>query len=180
MELFKHLYPTQKLRSREIYELSYSFYLKYLYLNYLIPSDFNRLLKMGLFTHFKSILTLKRLGEVNLPPTPLVFPKMCFSEKGQHLSFLWLLILSEATSFLKVSLKFLNFGQKIKIFFSTILTIFINFSDFLTFPCYKEAKSNWSPCSPEKLTSKKCCLISTEWKVSKYGLISVRIQENTD
>ena len=74
-------------------------------------------------------LTLKRLGEekgVNLTP-PVVFPKMFVTFN---------IIISHVfpENFIEIPLVV----KKIWRFFPSILTTFIDFSDLLTFPCYKE------------------------------------------
>ena len=63
--------------------------------------------------------TLKRLGSANLTLSPLFFPKLYLLERR------WSLEIPEVI-------------QKIWRFSPSILTILNNFSDFLTFPCYKE------------------------------------------
>ena len=55
--------------------------------------------------------------------------------------FLWLLILSQITSFLKISLNFLKSFRRyeeILCQYQLFSSIFLNFSDFLTLPSYKE------------------------------------------
>ena len=61
---------------------------------------------------YSNLLTLKRLRGVNLTTSPplllVVFRKMYLLKRGSNPGFLWLLILSYNTSFLKVLLNFLK------------------------------------------------------------------------
>ena len=57
--------------------------------------------------------------------------KLCF-----FITFIIVISLILPENFIEI----LQVAQKIWRFSSSILTIFINFSDFLTFPCYKETK----------------------------------------
>ena len=80
-------------------------------------------------------LTLKML-EVNLTP-PVVFEKCVFQTKGEALSFvIFKIIICHIIpeNFIEIP----HVLQKILRFSCLTLTIFINLSDFLTFPCYKE------------------------------------------
>ena len=56
-------------------------------------------------------LSPKRLGKGQLNPT-VVFSKMCLLKRGWNTGFLWLLILSEVTPFLKISLKILKLFRR--------------------------------------------------------------------
>ena len=78
---------------------------------------------------------------VSLTSTPVVFRKTCLLKRGWNPGFLWLLILLYGTSFLKISLNFLKSFRSYEEFlclYYLFSSIFINFLDFLTFPCYKE------------------------------------------
>ena len=73
----------------------------FFFLNWMFKIFFPLLL---LYQHHEKSLTLKRLGGGQFDP-PVVFPNMYLLERS---GFLWLLILSELISFLKISLKFLK------------------------------------------------------------------------
>ena len=77
----------------------------------------------------------KRLGEVI---SPVVFPKMCFSKKQRSPGFLGLFNIIISCIFRENFIAIPEAVQKLRRFCSSISTTFTNFSDFLTFPCYKE------------------------------------------
>ena len=75
------------------------------------------------------------------PPLPVVFWKMFLLKRGWNLGFLWLLMLSYRTSFLIILLKYLKSFRGYKEFlcqYELFSSIYDDFLDFLTFPCYKE------------------------------------------
>ena len=91
------------------------------------------------FQHYCTIsLTLKRPGRgVNLtpPPSTCVFSKIVSPKER---------VKPLVTSFLKISLNFLNSVRRYENFLCQrylFSSIFINFLDFLTFPCYKETNN---------------------------------------
>ena len=81
------------------------------------------------------ILTLKRQG--GQFDNPVVYQKIFLLARGSSRAFLWLLI-SSVTFVPENVIKIIQIVQKIWRFTSSILTIFIQFFDFLTFPCYKK------------------------------------------
>ena len=81
------------------------------------------------------IINPKRLGEVI---SPVVFPKMCFSKKQRSPGFLGLFNIIISCIFRENFIAIPEAVQKLRRFCSSISTTFTNFSDFLTFPCYKE------------------------------------------
>ena len=81
-------------------------------------------------------LTVKRLGGGVVSLTPLWFFQRCvLYRQGENLLF------CDFLSSLKVSLKILKLLRKYEDFLLSILTIFIYFLRFFTFPCCKETNS---------------------------------------
>ena len=84
---------------------------------------------------FSFLLTLKQLG-VNLTPPPL--PKMYLPKTGWKPWFFLTFSIIIKHIFPEDFIEIRQFVQKIWIISLSILANFINFLDFLTFPCYKE------------------------------------------
>ena len=74
------------------------------------------------------LLALKRLGCQF--DAPVVFPKLCFLERGWSSDFLWLLILSQITFFLKISLKFIKYFRRHEDFFFNFWYFYQYFANF--------------------------------------------------
>ena len=70
-----------------------------------------------------------------LPPTTVVFQKMCLLERRGNYDFFNTIISHISPENL---VKIPQVVQKISRFSPSILAVFNNFSDFLTFPCHKE------------------------------------------
>ena len=88
---------------------------------------------------WKYHLTLKGWRGINLTPLPSVFfSKMYLLKKGRRPGFLWFFNIIISHIFTVKGIEILQTVQKIWRFSPSTLTIFINFLDFLTFPCYKE------------------------------------------
>ena len=88
----------------------------------------------SLILWFKFIsLTLERLGGQSL----WFFQKLIFWKEGEAKVFLWLIIIIRHI-FTENFIELPQVVQKIWGFSPSILIIFIDFSDFLTFPFYKE------------------------------------------
>ena len=91
------------------------------------------------YTSYEYILTNhKKAGGMNLIPHPVVFSKMNFLERGGSPGFLWLLVLSYVTSFLKILLKFFKSFRRYQDFLLRCFSSFVSFTNISTFPCYKE------------------------------------------
>ena len=79
-----------------------------------------------------SVLTLKRLGGVNLIP-PVFFPRICYLEREWKPVFLVTFNIIISHIFPENFIEITQVIQKIWRFSPLILTIFMNFSDFLLF-----------------------------------------------
>ena len=83
------------------------------------------------------VLNPKKAESVNLTLT-VVFPKICFSEIEWSPGFLGLFNIIVSDIFPENFIEIPHLVQKIRRFSSSILTIFVNVSDILTFSCCKE------------------------------------------
>ena len=98
--------------------------------------------KMG--TLVREGLTLKRLaGWGQFDPFLVIFPKMCFlkRERVKPCFFFVTYNIIISNAFLENLIVIPQVVQEIWRIFPSILTIFINFSDFLIFPCCKETNN---------------------------------------
>ena len=68
----------------------------------------------------------------------MIFPKMYFLDRGRSVGFVTFNIIISHI-FPENVIKIPIVVQKVLKFSPLILTIFINFSDFFKFPCYKES-----------------------------------------
>ena len=121
----------------EIYKIKQTRFFYWFFFSWFLQYFFKKTLKLG----FRLTSWVFAIKSNSIWSAPVVFPKICLLEKGLSPAFCdffvtFYIIISHIfpENFIEIS----QVVQKIWRFFQSILSVFIDFSDFLTFPCYRE------------------------------------------